>query len=279
MYCGVFLMVLTSFYIYAGDEVDAIINQGDVLASQKKFDDAIGKYKQAIRSCENRDTVIELKIKIADCAFNDHEYSASSKYYKSILQQYEYFYQKDYVVYKLCLALSHLADWGYERDATTMNDLINWIKYYKKNCHNSDYLEELNAIYLKGLKVLERKDFSNIKFYFDNNIFHSAIFCCEWFLKTHKNSKYSSDACWYKIKSTYLKNKRIVSKIKKVKEKENLESVILNVFTDIRDILAFIQNCKNDTKLHIKNIDDLYESCYQLLCETARLKKTIYVPA
>ncbi|MBQ2349884.1 MAG: hypothetical protein II393_01240 [Cytophagales bacterium] len=273
-----YILSLTSFisstacYCYADDRLNAIIKHGDFLAAKKNFDDAISTYKKAIRNCESRDTIIDLKIKIADCSFNDREYYDSIKYYKSILKQYEYFYQKDYVVYKLCLSLKHLADWGYERDATRMNDLINWIKYYKKNCHNNDYLEELGNIYYQGMQVIRRKDFENIKFYFDNNIFNSAIFCCEWFLKTHKNSEYTSEACWYKIKSTYLKNKKIVDKVKKKKNKESLEYVLLNVFTEIRDILEFIKNCKNNNKLHIKDIDELYSSCYELLCATARLK-------
>ena len=272
-----FILFLTSLFcltsLYADEELDIIIDMGDYLASIKNFDEAIEKYKEALRQCESRETVIVLKIKIADCAFSDQEYLTSSRYYKSILKQYEYFPQKDYVVYKLCLALKHCVDWVWERDATKMNDLINWIKYYKKNCNNSEYLEELMPLYNEGMEILEQKDFENIKFYFDYDIFDSAIFCCEWFLKKYKNSAYRSEACWYKIKSTYLKNKSSFHKIEKQKNKYGYQEHILKMITEMREILSFIHSCQEDTKIYIEDIEDLYTSCFELLCSLSKFLK------
>ena len=266
-----FIFFLNVYIIGKENNIKDIIKKADSYYSQKKYEEAIDFYKEALPLAIDIEDIIALKIKIGDCYFENKDYSASAECYKTVLWQFYTFEQKEYVIYKLCSSIFQNCPKSSEIDLTNVESLLRYIKYYKNNFSNGEYLSEILDFEKKAEELLFVNDFSNIKFYYDNKLYFSAIFCCDWFLKKYENKKDTlAEVFLYKIKSQYELSKRSVKLIKK-----NV-SFEYDFFKKLRQNIILILECMKNDKIYLYNkemFDNLFEKCYLLLRNSLCLRK------
>lgn len=260
----IFIIFFFSTYILEAErDFNDFIKKADSFYAQKKYEEAIEFYKEALHIARDIEEIIALKIKIGDCYFENKDFSSSVECYKMVLWQFYTFEQKEYVVYKMCLSIYQQCPKSSEIGLTKVEDLLKYIKYYKNNFSNGEYLGEILSFEQQAENMLFFNDFSNIKFYYDNKLFFSAIFCCDWFLKKYAKKDITlGEVFLYKIKSQYELCKQSAKLIKKN------DLFKYDFFQKLRQNLILISECIKDDKIYNykkENFDDLFEKCYLLL--------------
>ena len=264
----IFVYLLYSYiYAYDNEHKKKLIQDYDKI--KHTYEEIIDTYKDAITKTNDPVEILDFKVKIGDCYFDNKDYESSFECYKNILSQCQNYNKKDEIFYKLCLSLYKQCPQTYDISLKKVEELSNYIEYYKQNFKNGEYSDDILKIEKKIKLLLILNELSIIKYYFENKIFHSAIFCCDIFLKKFKKeyNKYDyifSEVYILKIKSKYEIIKKILASAQKNKDKQ-LYHIFFNNLSEMFEMLKNYKEKKEIYNINKKEIDILYDKCYFLL--------------
>ena len=204
---------------------------------------------------------INILITLGDAYFDNNEKKSCIETYKLLLNKYKDFDDKEYVLYKLCCcAYKRMPKCPYV-DLDLCNDVIYYGNYSKKHIKNNEYLKEINKMIFEALAIIEESKVDEIKFFYDNKLYNSAILYIDDFMDNCNNKDHFNYINLIKAKSLYEQIILEIEKIKlyrinKVKTNENLEKKYFD------NILKYLQTIKNISSTNLTDetnnqIDDI----------------------
>ena len=196
---------------------------GDVLSVDRdnKFDDKFfdnldllekkRKYSEVIEICLNilnsRDieyyNEIDVLIRLGDAYFASGSNKKAIEAYMILLNKYVDFNGLDDVLYNLCSSVYRLMPKNPDVDLEYCKRMINYGNYSLSKIKKMEYSERIRSMISDANELIELKEFNDIKFFYENEMYSPALYCCNKFLETYSDDKYRNLAISYKLDILY----------------------------------------------------------------------------
>ena len=265
IYNFIFYTLFLSIHIFCKD----IFNEKKLetindLYSKKQYEDVIDICTNILKAKQlNYTDEINLLITLGDSYFENNEKKKCIEVYKLLLNKYNDFEDKEYVLYRLCWASFKRMPRCPYVDLSLCYDLLYYANYSKKYIKNNNYLKEIHNMIDEANEIIEEAKFNDIKFFFEYELYNSAIMYINNFIKETTNKKYINECSIILAKSLYENIKKEIIKIKYLKKNKNSKNIelekkyyenIIKYINNIRDIDS--NNLDKETNIEIDNIFD-----------------------
>lgn len=242
--CSEILCLLLSLVIFSGNATT--LSSGDGVSvncdseskseSKSKFDDSFfdnldllennGKYSEVIDVCLNilnRQDIeyyneIDILIRLGDAYFASGNNKKAIEVYMLLLNKYVDFNGLEDVLYNLCCAVYRLMPKNPNVDLEYCEKMINYGNYSLSKIKKIEYSDSIRSMIDEAKDLIELKEFNDIKFFYENEIFPPALHCCNKFLETYNDDKYRNLVISYKIDILYNLAVKLISFLKMAKK-------------------------------------------------------------
>ena len=204
---------------------------------------------------------ISILITLGDVYFDNNQKKKCIETYKLLLNKYKNFDDKDYVLYKLCCCAYKRMPKCPNVDLDLCKDVIYYCNYSKKYIKDEEYLKEINKMTLEALNIIEEFKLNEIKFFYENKLYNSAVLYIDDFINDCNNKEYYNYINLIKAQCLFEQIKLEIEKVKlcrinTIKSKQDLEKKyfenILKYLKNIRNIS--LKNLTNETNNQIDDI-------------------------
>ena len=180
------------------DKIIRLEAKAEKLCKKKFFDEAADIYGEIVPLVLSTDKVIDIKIKRADCYFDNKDWQRSEILYSSLVNTYKSLkFNKD-VMYKLIKSTYNLIPRNEECDISKCDDVIKLVDEYNKNFGKDDYFTDILS---EMFKKKQKKAVKNLKNYYDDHEYKSVIFLCDEFTSQYTLSEYSNIVRFTRLKA------------------------------------------------------------------------------
>lgn len=205
----------------------------DQLKKEKKYSDIIDICVPILNAgnIEYYDE-IDILIILGDAYFLNGENKKCINIYRTLLNKYGDFDGIEDVLHNLCFAIYKIMPKSYKVDLEYCKKMINYGNYSLSKIKKIEYLSHIRSMISEAEKLIELKEFNDIRFFYKNRLYDSALFCCNKFLDAHFIGENQKLAVFYKVKILYkllVKHITFFKKINKNVEPTILEEMYLKI--------------------------------------------------
>ena len=234
----------------------------ETLYSKNKYDKVIEICIDLLKSRKlSYSDEIYILTTLGDAYFDNNEKKNSIETYKLLLNKYKNFENKDYVLYRLCCCAYKRMPRCSNVDLDLCKDVIYYCNYSKKYIKDEEYLKEINKMIFEAICIIEESKMNEIKFFYDNKLYISALTYIKDFIENYNNRNYINEINLMKAKCLYEQIKLEVEKVKTIRKNKmkNNNDLEKKYFENIIKYLQDIRNIStNNLKDYINNqIDDI----------------------
>ena len=254
-------------------------NDSNIISKKNIFDELkLLKYKKKnkkiieicneVISKDDLDTSTKVKILeiLGEAYINNKEYKKAIEIYKNIINNYQDLYNKDNVLYNICLSIYTIMPKRPEVDISNCKEMISYGKYSLQNIDSDDIKKKINQMIDEAHWLIETKELNDIKFFYDNKKYNSALHLIDVFINTFNNSQYYNNLINIKCLShcnqikEYLKIIKTIKNKKKSNNSEFYSEIYNKIFDNYNQLKKIYEdlNISNETRDNIKkNMDEI----------------------
>ena len=153
-----------------------------------------------------------------------------------------------------------------EVDISNCKEMISYGKYSLQNIDSDDIKKKINQMIDEAYWLIETKELNDIKFFYDNKKYNSALHLIDVFINTFNNSQYYNNLINIKCLShcnqikEYLKIIKTIKNKKKSNNSEFYSEIYNKIFDNYNQLKKIYEdlNISNETKDNIKkNMDEI----------------------
>ena len=241
--------------------INKLIAKGDKLFGDGRFDEAIDLYRDVIPLVYGTAKVVDIKLKISECYFCDKQYKKSKILYLNLLDKYTHLQNNEHVLHNAIMSMYNSLPDKLGCDISDTQYIKKYINIYKSKFPYGKFSYMFADIRKNVIGMRIRKDYENIKSYFDDEDYSAVIFLCDDFLNAYNISEYSDDVyfmravseCKQFIKKHRLRGNHSTNSNEFLKDKQKLLAKLESVVCSGKKKTVINRLIENVYRVDVKN--------------------------
>ena len=243
-----------------------VLNELEVLKNNKKNKKII-EICNEILSKETLDTNVNCKILeiLGEAYLESGNNKKSIETYKILINNYQNLYDKNNVLYKICVSIYNLMPKRPEVDLKYCKEMISYGRYAINNITNNDLKEKIDLMIEEAYSLVEDKEINDIKFFFDNKKYDSTLYLIDIFLKEFKDTQYYDHIMNIKNFSHFYLIKKTLELIKNIKNKNTGLEPYKKLYNEIYDNYQELEKLVDDPNISEKTKNSIKKNIDKIL--------------